>query len=434
MEETEVKNKIKQSNKHDPKLAMLLSIIPGLGQVYNRRFIKGAILFIFFLSFLTVFYNFLNIGFWGLFTLGEIPGLDDSRVLLAQGIISLIIVAFALTFYISNMIDAYKDARKIQAGWKIPSIKTNFRNAWDKGFPYLLVGPGLFLLIFIVIFPLLFMSFLAFTDYNLYNSPPKNVLNWVGFSNFYDLIDVPLWRNTFFSVLSWTLIWTLISTTLQIALALFLAILVNDKRLKFKRLIRTVLILPWAVPGFVTILIFSALFNDGFGGINQDIIIPLFGTGIPWLTDPFWTKVALIAMQVWLGFPFIFALFTGILQSISMEWYEAADIDGASRWQKFKNITFPHLMFASAPLLIMQYAGNFNNFNIIYLFNEGGPALRGQNAGGSDILISWVYRLTFETQNFNIAAAISLIIGLMVAGFAFFQFRRTRSFKEEGEM
>src|SRR5699024_11187817 len=158
---------------------------------------------------------------------------------------------------------------------------------------------------------------------------------------------------------------------------------------KFKRLIRTVLILPWAVPAFVTILIFSALFNNQFGAINNDILQPLFGLSLPWLSDPFWAKVALILIQTWLGVPFVFALFTGVLQSISADWYEAADTDGASSWQKFSNITFPHIMFATAPLLIMQYAGNFNNFNIIYLFNAGGPAIRGQNAGGTDILISW---------------------------------------------
>lgn len=214
---------------------------------------------------------------------------------------------------------------------------------------------------------------------------------------------------------------------------LILALLVNDPRIKFKRFIRTILILPWAVPAFVTILVFAAMFNDKFGAINRDILSQ-FGVMIPWLTDPFWAKVALILIQTWLGFPFVFALFTGVLQSISKDWYEAADIDGASRFQKFRHITLPHVLYATAPLLIMQYAGNFNNFNIIYLFNDGGPAVRGQNAGGTDILISWVYDLIFTTNNYNMAAAITIIIGLLVTGFAIFQFRRTRSFKEEGNI
>ena len=416
-----------------PGLAAALSILPGLGQLYNKRYIKSGVLFILFISFVSVFYNFLNIGLWGLFTLGEIPRVDDSRILLAQGIISLLVIGIALTFYAVNIIDAYRDAKLINSG-DFRTLMQRFRDSWDKSFPYVIVAPGLVLLLFLVVFPLLYMFFLAFTNYNLYNAPPKNVLDYVGFDNFKALIEVDIWRNTFFSVFTWTIVWTLVATTLQIALALLLAIIVNNPLIKFKRLIRTVLILPWAVPAFVTILIFSALFNNQFGAINNDILQPLFGLSLPWLSDPFWAKVALILIQTWLGFPFVFALFTGVLQSISADWYEAADIDGASSWQKFSNITFPHIVFATAPLLIMQYAGNFNNFNIIYLFNAGGPAIRGQNAGGTDILISWVYKLTFETQNFNMAAAISIIIGIIVASIAAFQFSRTRSIREEGKI
>ncbi|GEL07942.1 sugar ABC transporter permease [Salisediminibacterium halotolerans] len=421
-----------QRPQHNSALAAGLSIIPGLGQVYNKRYIKGTILFILFAAFIIALFDFLATGLQGLVTLGETPREDDSRVFLSNGILSVILLTFALSMYGITIQDAYKDAKRIQLGWKVPTIKEGFKNAWDTSFPYLLVGPGLALLIFVVVFPLLFMFLLAFTNYNLYNAPPANLLEWVGFSNFTDLFMIAEWRATFLNVLSWTLIWTFVATSLQIALAMFLAILTNDPRLKFKKLIRTVFILPWAVPAFVTILIFSAIFNDNFGAINNDIIEPIFGSGIPWLTDPFWTRFALILIQTWLGFPFVYALFTGVLQGISSDWYEAADMDGANRWQKFRNITFPHLMFATAPLLIMQYSFNFNNFNIIYLFNQGGPAIRGQNAGGSDILISWVYSLTFETQQFNMAAAISIILGLLVATFAFFQFRRSRSFKEEG--
>lgn len=418
-------------HKINPKVVALLSVIPGVGQIYNRRFLKGISFLIIFIAFITGFYQFLNIGYWGLFTLGEIPALDDSRVLLAQGIVSIIITTIAITFYILNLRDAYKDALEIQKGTVLKNFKESFEDGWDKGFPYILLSPGLFILIFVVVFPLLFMVFLAFTDYSLFNSPPRYLLNWVGFENFISLLTVPIWRSTFVSVFSWTIIWTLVATTLQITLALILAIFVHDPRIKFKKFIRTLLILPWAVPAFVTILIFAALFNNDFGAINNDILIPLFGEAIPWLTDPFWARIAIIGIQIWVGFPFVFVIFTGILQSISKDMYEAADIDGATSWQKFKKITFPHVMFATAPILIMQYAGNFNNFNIIYLFNQGGPAIRGENAGGTDILISWVYNLTFETQNYNMAAAISIIIGLVIAAFALFQFRRTSSYKGE---
>ena len=419
--------------KHNPTLAALLSIIPGLGQMYNKRFIKGSVIFILFAAFMIAMFDFLSTGVTGLMTLGVEERVDDSRVFLSEGILSLIFITFFVTFYVLNILDARSDAKKLQMGWKVPGVVEGFRNAWDTGFPYLLVGPGLFLLIFVVLFPLLFMGFLAFTNYSLYNAPPRALLDWVGFKNFIDLFTITELRGTFVNVLSWTLIWTFLATTLSIAVAMFLSILVNDPRLKFKKFIRTIFILPWAVPGFVTIIIFTALFNDNFGAINADIIQPLFGTAIPWLTEANWTKVALIMIQIWLGFPFVFALFTGVLQGISSDWYEAADMDGASRWQKFKFITFPHLMFATGPLLITQFTFNFNNFNIIYLFNGGGPPVRGQSAGGTDILISWIYNLTFTNSQYSLAAAISIILGIIVATFAFFQFRRSSSFKEEGQ-
>src|SRR5699024_2762617 len=193
-----------------------------------------------------------------------------------------------------------------------------------------------------------------------------------------NLVTVPIWKNTFINVFSWTIVWTLVATTLQIALGLFLAVLVNDHRVKFKKTIRTILILPWAVPAFVSILIFVAMFNNEFGTINRDIIIPLFGgDGIPCLTNPLFTKFLLIMIQTWLGYPFLFALFSGVLQSISKEWYEAAEVDGASKLQKFRKITLPHILFATAPLLIVQYTTNFNNFNIIYLLRVD-PLLKGK--------------------------------------------------------
>lgn len=418
--------------KHRPWLAMGLSILfAGLGQLYNRSYIKGIVLMIIELAFIVTFADFIGLGLWGIATLGTIPKLDHSIFLLVYGLLSLIMLAMAAVIYTFNIRDAKKQAEQIAAGWRRPKLREAMKQAYTASVPYILSVPGFILLIFVVVFPLLFAVSLAFTNYDLYHSPPRHLVDWVGFDNFISLVTVPIWNQSFMKVLSWTLVWTLVSTTLQIGLGLLLAVLVNDKRVRFKRLIRTILILPWAIPNFVTIMIFSALFNDQFGAINRTLRDWFHLAPIPWLTDPLFTKVALIGIQVWLGFPFLFALFTGVLQSISHDAYEAADVDGGTRWQKFRYITLPHVLFATAPLLIIQYTANFNNFNIIYLFNGGGPAVRGQTAGGTDILISWVYQLTFTTNNYNMAAAISLIIGVIVIAFAFFQFRRTKSFKEE---
>ncbi|MBM7554079.1 sugar ABC transporter permease [Thalassobacillus pellis] len=422
----------RQTLKKPRNIATLLSIlVPGLGQIYNRRFGKGLLLFVIAVSFLVTFWDYIDIGIWGLFTLGTIPREHHSIQLLIQGFISVIILVFGIAIYLFNVKDARRDAIAREHGKPNPGLFRAMQDFYDRGFPYFMILPGLLMLIFIVVLPLAFMISLAFTNYDQYNSPPRKLLDWVGFENFVNLVNVEIWQDTFFNVFTWTIVWTVVATTLQIALGLFLALLVNDKRIKFKRMIRTVLILPWAVPAFVSILIFSALFNPTFGAINRDVLSQ-FGMMIPWLSDPFWAKVALIMIQTWLGFPFVFALFTGVLQSVPADMYEAADVDGGTRLQKFRFITLPHILYATAPLLIMQYAGNFNNFNIIYLFNQGEPAVRGQSAGGTDILISWVYKLTFETNNYNMAAAITIIMGLMVSIFAFFQFRRTAAFKEEG--
>jgi arabinogalactan oligomer/maltooligosaccharide transport system permease protein len=421
---------------HNPTTAMILSIIfAGLGQLYNRRYVKGILFIIIEAAFLITLSYPINIGLWGIITLGTIPSIDNSIQLLIYGLLTLILLFFTIVLYVVNVLDAKRQATVLRDIGRLPKFRESVKAVYDKGFPYFMTIPGLILLIFVVVFPLLFSVTLAFTNYNLYHSPPRHLVDWVGFSNFVKLFTTDIWKESLISVLTWTIVWTVVATTLQIALGLFLALLVNDKRIKFKRTIRTILILPWAVPAFVSILVFKAMFNDGFGAINNQIIIPLFGGhGWPWMSDPFYTKMALIFMQTWLGFPFIFALFSGVLQSISADWFEAADVDGGSRWQKFRFITLPHVLFATAPLLIIQYAGNFNNFNIIYLFNQGNPPVQGQTAGGTDILISWVYKLTFDSNQYAMAAAISIIMGLIVAIFAFFQFRRTRSFKEEGNI
>lgn len=422
---------IYQSNHR--KIATLLSIIPGLGQIYNRQFAKGISFLVLTFAFIILFKDFLNIGLWGIVTLGEELPRDNSIFLLVYGIISILLLAFATSFMVFNLRDAYKNGEKRDLGQRVTSLKEQYHILMDEGFPYLMVTPGFFLLVFVVILPIIFVLLLSFTNYNLYHQWPAKLVDWVGFENFSKLFTLDLWRKTFISVFSWTLIWTLGATTLQIALGIFLAVLVNQKDLKGKSIIRTILILPWAVPSFVSILIFAGLFNESFGAINR--ILDALGIGpIHWMTEALWTRVALILIQTWLGFPFIFVMVTGVLQAISNELYEAATVDGATAWQKFRHITFPLIMYSIAPILITQYTFNFNNFNIIYLFNSGGPAISGQNAGGTDILISWIYSLTVTKQEYGMAAAITMILSVVVMSVALWQFKRTKAFKEEDMM
>jgi arabinogalactan oligomer / maltooligosaccharide transport system permease protein len=416
------------------KIAAALSIIPGLGQLYHKQYLKGVSFLILAASFFYVFADLLNIGLWGLFTLGEKTPRDHSIFLLVYGILAVIVVIFGIAFYLFNLRDAYRNGVKRDKGERLTNLKEQYHNLVDNGFPYLIMSPGFMLLVFVVIFPILFVVLLSFTNYDLYHSPPAKLVDWVGIKNFIDIFKIDIWRQTFFSVFAWTIVWTFAATTFQVALGIFLAIVVNQKDLKGKAIIRTVFILPWAVPAFVSILVFAGMFNESFGTINNDILA-FFGVGpIPWMTEAVYTKIALILIQTWLGFPFIFAMTTGVLQSIPNELYEAATVDGATNFQKFRNITLPLVLFATAPILITQYTFNFNNFNIIYLFNGGGPAVPGSNAGGTDILISWIYRLTMTSAQYSKAAAITMMLSAIVIAVALWQFKRTKSFQEEDMM
>ncbi|CRK82014.1 carbohydrate ABC transporter permease [Neobacillus massiliamazoniensis] len=416
------------------KKALMLSVIPGLGQLYNKQFLKGIAFLILSASFVLVFKDLINYGLWGIVTLGTIPFEDHSIFLMVYGILAIIVLIFGLGFYLFNLRDAYKVGEKRDRHEPVSTLKGQYRNLVDNGFPYLIMSPGFLLLVFVVIFPIIFVLLLAFTNYDLYHSPPAKLVSWVGFKNFLEIFQVDIWRNTFFSVLAWTLVWTFVATTFQVALGIFLAIIVNQKEVKGKAIIRTVFILPWAVPAFVSILVFAGMFNESFGTINRDILGFLGISGLPWMTNPLFTRIALIIIQSWLGFPFIFAMTTGVLQSIPQDLYEAATVDGASNFQKFKNITLPLVLYATAPVLITQYTFNFNNFNLIYLFNGGGPAVPGQNAGGTDILISWIYRLTMTSAEYSKAATLTMLLSLIVVTVAIWQFRKTKAFQEEDMM
>ncbi|MDF4310490.1 sugar ABC transporter permease, partial [Vibrio parahaemolyticus] len=392
---------------------------------------KGMMFFILLTSFYAVTRDFISHGMWGLVTLGENLPEDNSVFLLAEGIIASLVVVFGLAVYVLSINDAYKNGQRLDEGRPLNSLRVQYRNVINAGFPYLMISPGFILLVFVVVFPIIFGFAIGFTNYNLYNSPPAKLVDWVGLKNFFNIFQINLWRNTFIDVLQWTVVWTLVASTLQCTVGVLLAILVNQKDLKFKPLIRTIFILPWAVPGFVTILIFTGMFNDSFGVINN-VILDFFGIEPKaWLTDPFWTKVALIMIQTWLGFPFVFAMTTGVLQAIPNDLYEAATMDGASKFQQLRTITLPLVLYSIAPILITQYTFNFNNFNIIYLFNNGGPAVIGSNAGGTDILVSWIYKLTMSSSQYGIASAITLLLSIFVVGIALWQFRMTKSFKEE---
>lgn len=421
------------------KGTMLRSIIPGLGQFANGQVFKGVVFLALFIGFIIqmVLGGFQSL--IGLVTLGSVPMEDHSLFILIQGTLQLIVTALFLFFYFINLVDAKRVAVMRKEGKKINrTMKEVIHNVGDEGFPYLLTLPAYLLMIFTIIFPVLVTLFTAFTNYDFQHIPPASLIDWVGAENFFSIFFLSSYRNTFVAVFSWTVIWTLCATTLQITLGVFTAVIAHQKFIKFKRVFGIIFLLPWAVPAFITIMSFSNIFNDSVGAINTQVIpflnnIPFVDiASVPWKTDPNWTKVAIILIQGWLGFPYIYVMVTGILQSISEDLYEAAKIDGANAWQRFSSITLPAIFLVAAPTFITQYTGNFNNFSMIYLFNNGGPGSVGGGAGSTDILISWIYKLTTGTSpQYSMASAITLIISMIVIAVSLLVFKKTNAFKME---
>jgi arabinogalactan oligomer/maltooligosaccharide transport system permease protein len=248
---------------------------------------------------------------------------------------------------------------------------------------------------------------------------------YIGFSNFSRIIHDPLIRNPFLRVLAWTFAFAALSVLLSFALGLFLAIALQ-KAFRLQRLYRIVLVLPYAIPGFLTILVWRGLLNDDFGVVNH-----LFHLHISWLFDAWWARVSVLLVNLWLTFPYFFLVSLGALQSIPGDLVEAARVDGAGPFQVFRKITLPLLLVAVAPLLVASFAFSFNNFNVIYLLTGGGPPSEDQpTAGSTDILLSYTYKIAFATgkgNNYALAAGISIVIFLIVATISAVSFWRTKA-------
>ena len=236
---------------------------------------------------------------------------------------------------------------------------------------------------------------------------------YIGTENFSKVLNDPLIRDPFLRVLVWTFVFAFSCVIGSFFLGLFLAIAL-DKKIRFQRFYRSALVIPYAIPGFLTLLVWQGLLNDEFGVINNT-----FNLSVPWLFDPWWARISVVMVSIWLTFPYFFLVSMGALQSIPGELVEAARVDGAGGWQVFRKITLPLLLIAVAPLMIASFAFNFNNFNNIYLLTGGGPAAEDQGvAGSTDILISYTYKLAFESgkgNDYALAGAISIFIFFLVA-------------------
>ena len=259
----------------------------------------------------------------------------------------------------------------------------------------------------------------------------------VGFANFQTIFtDVQL-RDPLVKVIAWTFVFAFLTVLTTFILGLLIAFLFNHEKLRGKKIYRAVMILPYAFPGFLSAYVWVGLLNRENGFINTVILGQTPGNegNFPWLLEENPARLAVLLVNLWLGFPYMFLITTGALQSIPPELNEAAEIDGATGWQNFRLIKLPLLLISIAPLLISSFAYNFNNFSIIYLLTKGGPNDSGvtdYDVGGTDILITFVYKIAFSGtgQNYGLASAFSILIFFVIATISLISFRRTRAFEE----
>lgn len=253
----------------------------------------------------------------------------------------------------------------------------------------------------------------------------------VGAENYVKALTEESIRGPLLSVTAWTFAFAILSVATTFALGLFLAIVFNDMRMRGRKFYRVLMILPYAFPGFLGALVWAGMLNKDFGFVNLAL---LGGAEIPWLTNEWLAKGSILFVNLWLGFPYMFLVCTGALQSIPDELQEAARMDGANPWQVFRRIKFPLLLVSIAPLLIASFAFNFNNFNLVYMLTNGGPrdAAAGINVGASDILISMVYKVAFvgASRDYGLASAFSILIFLIVAIISIVSFRQTKALED----
>ncbi len=252
----------------------------------------------------------------------------------------------------------------------------------------------------------------------------------IGFENYRRVFASEAIRGPFLQVFVWNWAFAVGTVVFSFVVGMLLAITLDHPDLKGKRIYRALLIFPYALPSFLTVLVWQGMMNRNFGIIND-----LIGLDVPWLTDPWMARASVLLVSTWLSFPYFFLVCTGALQSIPRELTEAANVDGANGRQAFRAVTFPLLLIAVAPLLISSFAFNFNNFNVIFFLNRGGPPIAGAQtpAGSTDILVSYTFRLAFESgrgQDLGFATAISILIFLHVALFSAWSFRRTARLEE----
>ena len=423
-------------------------LIMGLGNLAAGQYIKGLmflaieIAFVYYMA--TSGINWLSL----LPSLGDTPtqevwsddlGVyvyvqgDNSQQILLYAVATLAILVAFVVVWRASVRSGYMGMWAKKNNGKAPSMKTDIVALFDENIHKLLMAPPFVMLAVFTMIPLVYMMLMAFTNYSMVDDH-LILFDWVGFANFAAIFDSgSTIGKQFWDVLAWTLVWAFFATFLNFFLGTFMAMIIQRPSTKFKGLWRSILSLTIAVPQFVSLLIIRNMFKDN-GAVNtlfQSLGILGQGQVYPWMTDATWARILLIVVNLWVGIPYTVMQVTGILQNIPAEQYEAARIDGANTAQQFRYVTLPYMIFVLTPYIITQFTGNINNFNIIYLLTGGGPTYIGDSAGQTDLLVTWLYKLSIDKQQFNLGAVIGIFTFIVLSVVALVTYRNSGSYKDE---
>lgn len=420
-------------------------LIMGFGQLLRGQFVRGITMLALEAGLLYFIFGFgagylkdiltLGTSGRGFNPDGTVTYGDNSFFILLYSILTIIaILAFLFVWRVN--VRQNREAQLILAeGKKLPTNARDLHSLLNENFDKTLLAlPCLGIFVFTVV-PIIFMICVAFTNYDYNHQPPAQLFTWVGLENFRNIVSVggDGFGSTFFTVLGWTLIWSFFATFLNYFLGMAVAILINQKGIKFKKLWRTILVVTIAVPQFVSLLYVGKMFAaDGL--VNSYLKNWGFITrSIPFWTNPMYARILIILINLWVGIPYIMLIATGLLMNIPADLYESAKIDGATPWQMFWSITLPYMLFVTGPFLLTQFIGNLNNFNVIFLLTQGKPQsqrLTG-GAGYTDLLVTWLYKMTINDTNYKMAAVIGIMVFVVTAVISVVVYNFLPSVKDE---
>ncbi|MBR1628786.1 MAG: sugar ABC transporter permease [Lachnospiraceae bacterium] len=418
----------------------------GLGCIMQKQVVKGVMILV-----LEAFYIVFMLR-TGIGQLAALPGLgsagqekvwneakqvyeytagDNSLLILLYGIVTLFVTGGFILLWVIQLRQAYALQISLEEGIHVKTLSEDIESLLNSNLHLTLMSlPMLGILVFSII-PLAYMISMAFTSYSK-EGDHLILFDWIGFKNFGRVLNLggSIGRQ-FWSVLAWTIVWAIVATVLNYILGMMLAMLINRKETKAKAFWRFCFVLSVAVPQFVSLLIMRTMLQQQ-GAVN--VILQNMGwidSPLPFFQNAMWARITVIIVNLWVGIPYTILQITGILQNIPGELYEAAKMDGAGPATIFWKITLPYMLFVTAPYLITQFTGNINNFNVIYLLTKGDPTSVGDTAGKTDLLVTWLYKLTVDQQYFNIGAVIGILTFVVLAIVALVTYRNSASYKNE---